>query len=219
MSCSAGWSRGSGGAPVASGPWHLTPWAGTPAGHRALRWTPRGGMCPARYIYTPASHAGSDPGSLIGRSGAPPLINIKAKRGGCHWLCGRLEPPGEEGGGGWMWSWRGGWRWWAGREGGRRVGVLREKATSVLHAYFIKEKWRDGERAWKESDGQARLCAGLGRGEAAAEAAGPTAQLSVVWVRVQGRLRARALLAHTRVSACKQPAACITRPWVCTWGR
>lgn len=34
----------------------------------------------------------------------------------------------------------GGWRWWAGREGGRRVGVLREKATSVLHAYFIKEK-------------------------------------------------------------------------------
>jgi len=34
----------------------------------------------------------------------------------------------------------GGWRWWAAREGGRRVGVLREKATSVLHAYFIKEK-------------------------------------------------------------------------------
>lgn len=102
-------------------------------------------MCPARYIYTPASHAGSDPGSLIGRSAAPPLINIKAKRGGCHWLCGRLEPPGEEGGGGWMWSWRvDGGGGLGGREGGG-VGVLREKATSVLHAYFIKEKWRDGE--------------------------------------------------------------------------
>ena len=43
----------------------------------------------------------------------------------------------------------GGWRWWAGRreggrEEGRRVDVLRETATSVLHAYFIKEKWSDG---------------------------------------------------------------------------
>lgn len=40
-------------------------------------------------------------------------------------------------------------------EGGRRVGVLREKATSVLHAYFIKEKWRDGSERRKGRDGQA----------------------------------------------------------------
>lgn len=45
----------------------------------------QGGMCPTRYICTPASHAGSDPSCLIGRFAAPPLINIKAKRVDRHW--------------------------------------------------------------------------------------------------------------------------------------
>lgn len=113
-----------------------------------------------------------------------------------------------------------GWMEVVGWEGGREEGGGAPGEGDICSpCIFHKGEMERWERAWKESDGQARLCAGLGRGEAAAEAAGPTAQLSMVWVRVQGRLRARALLAHTRVSACKQPAACITRPWVCTWGR
>lgn len=60
------------------------------------------------------------------------------------------------------------------REGGRRVGVLREKATSVLHAYFIKQKWRDGsERP------EGRGSAGPGRGAAGPRARGGRAGLGV----------------------------------------
>lgn len=114
----------------------------------------QGGMCPTRYICTPASHTGSDPSCLIGRFAAPPLINIKAKRGDAIGCGGGWSPRERRevevgcGPGGWMEVV--GWE-----EGGRRVGVLREKATSVLHAYFIKEKWRDGSERRKGRDGQA----------------------------------------------------------------
>lgn len=149
-----------------------------------MRWTPQGGMCPIRYIYTPASHAGSDPGRLIGRSGAPPLINIKVKRGDAIGCAGGWSPRERRevevgcGPGGWMEV----VGWERGREKGREEGGGAPGEGDICSpCIFHKGEIERWERTWKgERERQAgRQVPALGGGQGAVSAeVGLTAQPS-----------------------------------------
>lgn len=131
-------------------------------GHCALRWTPQRGMCPMHYIYTPASHAGSDPGCLIGRSSAPPLINIKVKRGDAIGCAGGWSPRERRevevgcGPGGWMEV----VGWERGREeGGGALGEGDICSPCIFHKGEI-ERWEQTWKGEKERQAGKPLCWG-----------------------------------------------------------